>query len=359
MLDLINCRFEDNVTMPAIVRSGGFVFSLQGGGAAIANEAGATLTMTGCTLTGNSTSDGGGVGGAILNQGTAALIDCSLSGNIAPDGGAIMNAGGVLALIGCRLEDNTAPPLNFSYGGTGASGPGSGGAIFNSNGRLSLVDCTLTGNSANDGGAIDNEASYGVSALSLTDCTLSGNTAVVYDGFDIQQPSGGAIANLAYLWRRGHPLAHRLQAHGQHRRDQWGLRRRPLELWLFVWRPGHPLAQGLHPQGERDRWHRRRRVRGVRHADHGRLHHHRQLRRAGRRRCEHQRHGYPLELHHPRQHLRRTVEASTFSGRASSRSARAPSAAIPPRARAAACTSMASLSPTAISAAPTPPARPR
>ncbi len=196
-LDMVNCRFEDNVTMPAIARSGGFVFSLQGGGAAIANEAGATLTMTGCTLTGNSTSDGGGSGGAILNQGTAALIDCSLSGNIAPDGGAIMNAGGTLALIGCRLEDNTAPPVNFSYGGTGASGPSSGGAILNSNGRLSLVDCTLTGNSANDGGAIDNQASYGVSALSLIDCTLSGNTAVVYDGFNIQQPAGGAIANLA------------------------------------------------------------------------------------------------------------------------------------------------------------------
>ncbi len=196
-LDLINCRFEDNVTMPGLVRFGDSIFSVQGGGAAIANEAGATLTMTGCTLTGNSTSDGGGVGGAILNQGTAALIDCSLSGNIAPDGGAIMNAGGTLALIGCRLEDNTAPPLNFSYGGTGASGPSSGGAISNSNGRLSLVDCTLTGNSANDGGAIDNQASYGVSALSLTDCTLSGNTAVVYHGFNTQQPSGGAIANLA------------------------------------------------------------------------------------------------------------------------------------------------------------------
>ena len=61
-LALISCGFEDNVTTPAGVRSGGFVFGLEGGGAAIANEAGATLTLTGCTLTGNSTSGGGGFG---------------------------------------------------------------------------------------------------------------------------------------------------------------------------------------------------------------------------------------------------------------------------------------------------------
>ena len=77
-LDLSHCLFEDNVSKPAGLR--------EGAGAAIANEGGATLSLTDCTLTGNSTSGGGGSGGAIWNGGTATLTDCSLSGDSAPLG---------------------------------------------------------------------------------------------------------------------------------------------------------------------------------------------------------------------------------------------------------------------------------
>ncbi len=196
-LTVSDCLFEHNTTKPAFVHFGGFSTVAEGAGGAIANGPGATLSLTDCTLTGNSTSHGGGSGGAISNVGTATLTDCSISGNISPTGGAIVN-NGVLTLTGCQLEDNAAPPANFFYRGFGDSGPGTGGAIFNDNGSLSLVDCTLTGNSANDGGAIFNSEFGGVSDLSLTDCTISDNTAVVFHSFfGNAQPSGGAIYSSA------------------------------------------------------------------------------------------------------------------------------------------------------------------
>jgi hypothetical protein len=189
-LDLSDCLLEQNETTLGVF----------GRGAAITNEAGATLNLTDSTLTGNSITSGGGSGGAIANLGTATLTDCSLSLNSAPSGGAIWNYGGILALNGCQLDSNTAPPINFSSSGFGEYGPGAGGAVYSLNGTLNLTDCTLTGNSANVGGAISNDASDGASQLTLTDCTLRGNVADEYVSpiFGSQQPSGGAIFNQAY-----------------------------------------------------------------------------------------------------------------------------------------------------------------
>ena len=149
-------------------------------GGAIYN--GGTLTLTNCTLSGNSAGNGGG---AIYNSGTLTLTNCTLSGNLASnDGGAIYNSG-ELTLHDCTLNNNSG------YGRGGAISNGgeatltrctlnhnSNGAIYNG-GELTLQDCTLSRNSEDS--AISNSGT-----LTLQDCTLSTNSG--YGG-------GGAISN--------------------------------------------------------------------------------------------------------------------------------------------------------------------
>jgi hypothetical protein len=175
-----------------------------------------TLTLTSCTLSGNTASLGGsggsggngglggvyargpgnggnggiggngGSGGGIFNAGVLYLAGCTLSSNRAdsggsggdgglPDyggslgrnadggnsglGGGIYNAG-VLYLMGCTLGSNRAESggsAGATPGGTSieqasGGGGGSGGGIFNSGG-LTLTSCTLSGNSAGPGGS--------------------------------------------------------------------------------------------------------------------------------------------------------------------------------------------------------------
>jgi len=58
-------------------------------------------TVSGNTATGD--------GGAIINTGTLTLTGCTLSGNTARDGGAIRNDAN-LTLTGCTLSGNTVRP---------------------------------------------------------------------------------------------------------------------------------------------------------------------------------------------------------------------------------------------------------
>ena len=127
-----------------------------------------TVTLAGLTLTGgNGTGASESVsGGAIRSSATLTLTQCTLSGNTATNGGAISNLGGTLTLTQCTLSGNFASSR--------------GGAIRNDIGTLTLTQCTLSGNSASSsGGAIDNDFS---GTLTLTQCTLSGNSAGSFGG---------------------------------------------------------------------------------------------------------------------------------------------------------------------------------
>jgi fibronectin-binding autotransporter adhesin len=112
-----------------------------------------TLTVSDCTLAGNSS---GYSGGGIYCNGTVTVSDCTLSGNSAYSGGGISN-GGKLTVSDCTLSGNSAT--------------NHGGGISNG-GTLTVSDCTLSGNSADFGGGIDN-----LGTLTVSDCTLSGNSA--------------------------------------------------------------------------------------------------------------------------------------------------------------------------------------
>jgi hypothetical protein len=151
-------------------------------GGGIANEPAGTLTVSNCTLSGNSATSrtgsgqGNGIGGGILNYGTLIASYCTLSGNSATgegaDGGGITNDGGNSTVSNCTLSSNSTT--------------GDGGGIFNLGGILSLSNCTVSGNSAFDGGGISNEplTSTQVSSLSLSNSTVASNTAGVGGGID-------------------------------------------------------------------------------------------------------------------------------------------------------------------------------
>ena len=89
----------------------------------------------------------GNSGGAIFNEGRVTLTNCTLSGNSAAGaGGGIHNIGGTATLTNCTLSENSA--------GT------SGGGLYNEiTATAMLTNCTLDGNSAiTSGGGIYNNS---------------------------------------------------------------------------------------------------------------------------------------------------------------------------------------------------------
>ena len=97
---------------------------------------GASLMLKALTLTGgNGVGVGTGYGGAIYSYiSTLTLTQCTLSGNSASVlGGAIDSLASVLTLTQCTLSGNSA---------------GSSGAIYNDSGPLTLTHCTISANNA-------------------------------------------------------------------------------------------------------------------------------------------------------------------------------------------------------------------
>ena len=156
-------------------------------GGAISNSA--ALTVSGCTLSGNSsvyyspTNWEGGPGGAIYNTGTLIVNNSTLSGNRAEDGrggiggagGAIFNTG-TLTVSGSSFSNNTA--------GTGYYADGGGGAICNYAGTATISGCNLSGNTAYiGGGAI---SSIG-GALTVSNCTIANNRVLGFSGYSYDE----------------------------------------------------------------------------------------------------------------------------------------------------------------------------
>lgn len=154
---------------------------VEGGGILV--DGTASLTVTGCRLTGNSGSYGGGAiendgmltltrstlvgndselpagGGGLLNTGTATVSGCLVSGN---DGSGVSNFG-ILDMSGCIISGNTS-----SYAG----------GIYNG-GTLTIHCSILFGNTATvaNGGGIYNDG-----ALTLSNSLVAGNTAAHHGG---------------------------------------------------------------------------------------------------------------------------------------------------------------------------------
>jgi hypothetical protein len=176
------------------------------GGAGIFNYYG-TLSVSDSTLAGNTASTplGGGQGGGVYNwHGMVTLTDCTLSGNsAADDGGGILNDGGTVAIRASSLSGNSAGEgggifnvgtMTISNGCmlSGNSARSNGGAIFNNTSHLTIDNCDLTGNSAGDyGGGICNDGLNGPdsNAVTVSGCIFTRNSA----------SQGGGICNLTGL----------------------------------------------------------------------------------------------------------------------------------------------------------------
>lgn len=172
----------------------------------------ATATLTGCTLSGNSAPDGGGMfnqgtatlvsdtfsgnsasfeGGGLFNFGTAALTDCTLSGNFALDGGGIASdVGGTLIVSGSNFSNNSAST-------------GDGGAIITAS-TTALTQTTFTANSAgNQGGAIWN----GFGRTLTAQATVTLTNTIVADNAASQFGTAGASVEPGAFVSLGHNLS--------------------------------------------------------------------------------------------------------------------------------------------------------
>ena len=123
---------------------------------------GGNLTMTGCTVSGNSA---GSYGGGLYSNssGTTTLTDCTVSGNSAGYGAGLWNSG-TATLTDCTVTGNSNV-LSLT--------PTAAGGLYNVGGTLTLTDCTVSGNNGYlyVGGVVTR---YGI--LTLTNCTVSDNT---------------------------------------------------------------------------------------------------------------------------------------------------------------------------------------
>jgi parallel beta-helix repeat protein len=166
-----------------------------GPGAVRCAYVGTNAVLSGFTLAGGGTANGGDAareqsGGGAFCEDSGTLINCLLAGNAAYNRGGGAYGG---TLMDCTLATNQAPQGGGSFTNilvrctlTGNSASYGGGCYYGT-----LSDCTLTDNTAKNGGGgvysgtlshctlSGNSASYGGGACvgKLTNCTLSGNSA--------------------------------------------------------------------------------------------------------------------------------------------------------------------------------------
>jgi hypothetical protein len=142
-------------------------------GGAFYVEQGASVSVSGFTITDNSNS-------GINNYGMLTVSDCTISGN--DEGGSGIFNAGTMTLTDSMVSGNTTTQFG---GGRGAVFGGLGAGIHNT-GKMTVVDTTISGNGSysgaygfGGGGGIDNSGT-----LTLTDSTVSANKAVYGAGIE-------------------------------------------------------------------------------------------------------------------------------------------------------------------------------
>ena len=177
------------------------------GGGGLYNRDGGTATLSKCTVSGNYGYFGGGVGNL---DGTATLTNTTVSGNSAGSGGGLNNEYGTAKLTNCIVSGNSAidggglytggsGKVTLSYCTVSTNSASYGGGVYNSGSKALLTNCTVSGNSATvSGGGLFNLKGYYASSATLTNCTVSGNSAAVNGGglFNGNNSYGAAKATL-------------------------------------------------------------------------------------------------------------------------------------------------------------------
>jgi parallel beta-helix repeat protein len=171
--------------------------TITGGNVDYANGGGlrnyGTLTLTNCTVRGNSANGYGTSGGGVFNGGTATLINCTVSGN-SSGGGSFSGGGGGGVGNGSRFYAPNATLTMTNCSLSGNSAYYAGGGLYNG-ATATLTNCTVSGNSAVDsfvtygGGVATGNFGNSSATTTLNRCTISGNHSNGYIGF------GGGLAN--------------------------------------------------------------------------------------------------------------------------------------------------------------------
>ena len=223
-------------------------------------NAGGTVTVTKCTLTGNKAQGGEGsaptatenpftgigFGGAIVNAGTLTVTDSTLTGNLASGvnastrlagtngrGGGLLNAGGTVTVKHSTIDNNQALGGQGGNGG-GNGGNGEGGGILNDfGGTVTVEHSTIDNNQAlggqggNGGGNGGDGLGGGLynggdSTLSLKASTVTGNYAnggEAGGGGSDGHGVGGGVYNLGTFLPDGFTLAHTKKNHASTSND--------------------------------------------------------------------------------------------------------------------------------------------
>jgi hypothetical protein len=147
------------------------------GGGGLFNNTNGTLTVTNSTISGNTAKFGGG----LRNDGSATLTNSTLSGNAVSsrfrgNGGGAANVRGSLTLTNSTVSDNSASH--------------SSGGVDNYQGTVTLTNSTISGNTAKDGGGASNavlglippDGAVGFSKMVFVNSSVSGNTAASKGG---------------------------------------------------------------------------------------------------------------------------------------------------------------------------------
>ncbi len=128
-------------------------------------------TITDSTIRGNTALQGGG--GIDNNNGaTLTIAGSTISGNSAGNGGGVHNYNGTVRVVSSTISDNAA---------------GTGGGLANNSGALTITGSTVAGNSANDGGGIFG----GGTSFQMRNTILAGNMAGTYSDLDGRLNSSG------------------------------------------------------------------------------------------------------------------------------------------------------------------------
>jgi hypothetical protein len=105
--------------------------TVTGGGNGIGEDFGATLTITDCTISGNTA-------GGIFNNGTLTITDSTITGNTGTSGGGIYSNSGTVSITDSTISNNSANSSGFAQGG----------GIYNPGALVTITDSTISNNSA-------------------------------------------------------------------------------------------------------------------------------------------------------------------------------------------------------------------
>ena len=172
---LYNCIFQNNSSLR------------EGGG--LCNSRSANPAVMNCTFIGNSSAWGGGI---FCYETSLTLTNCTLSGNSTNEGPGPPSPPPTI-LSGSSMFTDYALSNNIASAGL----TGSGGGIECSKSSLVAIRCTFSNNLAGDGGGIHTFAT----SLELANCIFSGNLAE-YGGGILNGQSIGRLTNCTFIGNR-------------------------------------------------------------------------------------------------------------------------------------------------------------